>query len=231
MRAVRWVLMGLTVCLAAPASATILSFDLLGYNESNFTFIHENAGGGSGDRFWNLVEGGPSNASLLVELDDANGNGQLDDGERIASPEGAEGVLQLSGTGGRPDGLLRITSFDLTLGNGADGAGHHIDAAAFDWTLELEDLDPMMGTATFGHLNGNTFNHVSLTDGELSMQLWGSFLSVAQADARELDFPRGLGLDLGLRGPEREVPAPSSLALLALGLGGTLRARRRRAQG
>lgn len=230
---------GLAAALSSNANATVFNYDVLGFNTSTSVIIHTGSGDGSGEWQWRLNESSTDNAPLKVHYNDLTDDG-LSNGDMFSST--GAGVMFFDAYGGNDigasaDGTLTWSNLSGSLGNGSDANGHHIASGlSFDWVFDLGVNGSFAGTANFNHLNSGQFNHVNLTGNELKFALWGSLTSsvVTVLGTNYYDQSGstndGLGIDFTVKGNLSpgggDVPEPTSLALLGLGLMGLRRARK-----
>lgn len=213
-------LFALSLSLPATATAAPIFFSVNGTNVGNAsTIIHNNINNGNGSHRAILDPNGPMSA-MVLGFTNNQGNGIPTNGDVIQSFSPGSFQLQPKNGSSFPAGQLTLHSLTLTLGNGADGQGHHIDSGAIAWSFAPDNNDAnymLSDIATFSHVESGIFNHVSITDlqnGEflIDIDLWGGFLQPTGPTGL---FPQGLGIDLSLTGnsvPAASVPMPEPTA-------------------
>ena len=210
-------LLALSLCLPASANAAPIFFAVDGTNVGSVsTIIHNNYNNGNGSHRAILDPSGPM-SSMVLGFSNNQGNGVPTNGDTIASFGPGSFQLKPKGNSNFPAGQLTLHSLSLTLGNGADGQGHHIQSGTMAWSFAPDNNDPdymLSDIASFSHVESGIFNHVSITDlqnGEflIDIDLWGGFLHPSNL------FPKGLGIDLSLTGQSvapASVPMPEPAA-------------------
>ncbi|MCH9673213.1 MAG: PEP-CTERM sorting domain-containing protein [Gammaproteobacteria bacterium] len=195
---------------------------------AGFSLIHATTGT-SGATLYNFV-GSPT---FSLDLDLANAQ-EFATGDTIKN---TATLPELDLTNGTTTGTFKITALDFQIQNSAsapaaawsayNNAFTGDDFWFIDGSMSYEvtgfGAADFSGTFAFGAMDMNVFNRAAFnsTDGSWAAWLWGA------------DQANGIGIDFAIAGLQaggggtNAVPAPTSIALMMLGLAG-LAARRRR---